>query len=199
MTKNNIKIPPSQKNYNLSYGYGDDLGEVPEDKNSMIEYCQEVTRWIKLEMVKEKDQWDIVPLVSQLGQVAAFLKMLRSLVEALEYIDLALSLIEEHNLGSRQFVAQSLRRADILRYSREKDKAEASFNSIIEICKKEKEVSGYLDVAYQHMGKLYFDFGDYKQALHYFYKALDLRKLKKDQSLIESTEIAIEVTKKKLL
>ena len=69
----------------------------------------------------------------------------------------------------------------------------------MEICKKEKEVSGYLDVAYQHMGKLYFDFGDYKQALHYFYKALDLRKLKKDQSLIESTEIAIEVTKKKLL
>lgn len=158
MMKNKISRPPAQKNYNLSYGYGDDLREIPEDANSMVEYCQAVTRWIHHEMSKEEDQWDVVSLVTQIGQGAAFLKMLGSL-----------------------------------------DEAEDIFNCVIEICEKEKEVSVYLDVAYQDMGKLHFDLEDYKKALHYFDRALELRKIKKDQSLIDSTEMAIDVTMKKLL
>lgn len=40
MSKNSFK-QPSQNNFNLSFGYGEDLQEVPGDPSSMAQYCQE--------------------------------------------------------------------------------------------------------------------------------------------------------------
>lgn len=175
------------------------MTEAPEDPSSMALYCEQALDWINYEMSKDKADWNLAPLVIQIGQVAAFLKMLRSLDEALENIELALSLIEEHDLGPHQVIVQSLRWADILRFRGEFEQAEEIFLSIIEICQSEKEVLYYLDVAYQHMGKLCFDLGDYKEALNNFDRAMELRKLKKDPNLIASTEMAIEITLQKIL
>jgi tetratricopeptide (TPR) repeat protein len=190
--------PPVQSNYNLRYGYSDDLLEVPENPESMIDYCKDCIFWINEEMQKPENEWDVQLLVTQMGNVAAFLKMLRELDDALEFIETALSLIEQHDLGLRQFVAQSLRWADILRYMGEVEEAEEIFNSVIEICDENEDVKVYKDVALQHIGKLHFDIGEYKEALQFFEQALSIRKIKKDPSLIASSEMAIEANMMKI-
>ena len=185
---------PSQNKFNLNFGYSTDLLEVPEDPQSVSDYCDKCVQWINAEMEKNENDWDIKTLVTVLGQVAAYMKMIRDLDSALEFIKTALSLIEQYDFGIKQFVAQSLRWADILRYRGELAESEEIFISILEMCDQESEVKVYKDVALQHLGKLYFDLGEYAEAMNYFEKALAIRKIKKEQSLIDSTVLAIEAT-----
>ncbi len=189
---------PLENKFNINYLFADDLLEIPEDPSSMSDYCQQNMLWLEKAMKLPEKDWDVQQIVTVLGRTAAFLKILRDLDGALELIETALALIEQYDLGPKQFVIQSLRWADILRYRSEFGEAEEVFEEILEVCKKIKVVSDYKDFAYQHLGKLNFDLEDYDLALDYFEKALKLRKKKGDPALIESTELAISLTQKKL-
>jgi tetratricopeptide (TPR) repeat protein len=180
---------PSTDDFNLSYGFSSDLLEVPEDPQSVFDYCHEGAVWINQEMLKPESEWDIRNLVATMGKVATFLKMIRELDDALEFIETALALIEQYDLGPQQFVVQSLRWADILRYRGDFSEAEEAFEGVLEVCEKVPSVSSYKDFALQHLGKLKFDLEDYTVALEFFEKALVIRKKKKDQSLIDSYPI----------
>lgn len=197
MKKNKIQIP-SEKNFNLKYGFGDDLLEVPEDSKSVYNFCQSCMAWLEEELDQPETQWDVKSIVQVLGKTAAYMKMIRELDEALRLIETSLSLIEQHDLGPRSFVAQSLRWADILRYRGEFGEAEQIIEGVLDMCEKLEKVSFYKDFALQHLGKLNFDLGEYEIALVYFEKALVLRKIKGDQELIESTNFAISMTAVKL-
>lgn len=74
----NPKIP-SQNKFNLNFGYSTDLLEVPEDPQSVSDYCDKCVQWINAEMEKNENDWDIKTLVTVLGQVAAYMKMIRDL------------------------------------------------------------------------------------------------------------------------
>lgn len=190
---------PDEDNFNLNFGYTKDLLEVPEEPADVFLYCEKCADWINQEMAKDEADWDVKRLVTVMGRLAAYLKMLRELDDALDYIETALALIEQYDLGPQQFIAQSLRWADILRYRGEFGEAEEVFESVLELCQKIPEAKVYEDVALQHVGKLNFDLEDYDLAMEFFEKALALRKIKNDQSLIDSTEMAIEATKLKII
>jgi tetratricopeptide (TPR) repeat protein len=197
MKKSKIQIP-SEKDFNLKYGFGNDLLEIPEDPQSVHNYCQSCMAWLEEELGQPEKQWDVKSIVQVLGKTAAYMKMIRELDEALKLIETSLSLIEQHDLGPKSFVAQSLRWADILRYRGEFGEAEQILDDILDMCEKLDGVSFYKDFALQHLGKLNFDLGEYDIAFAYFEKALILRKIKGDQELIESTNFAISVTASKL-
>ena len=55
-----------------------------------------------------------------------------------------------------------------------------------------------MDFAYQHAGKNKFDQGKYTEALNLFQKALEIRFIKNDRELIDSTQLALKITRKKL-
>ena len=186
--------PPNIENFNLNYGFAEDLSELPEDRQSVLDFCSEAAAWINQEMEKPEVEWDVKTLVSFLGKTAAFLKMVQELDDALEFIETAIALTQQHNLGPRQFVVQSLRWADILRYRGDFEEAGDLFDGALKICAALPDVADYKDVVLQHQGKLHFDLGEYEVALEKFNEALEIRKLKNDQSLIESTEIAIRAT-----
>jgi len=149
-------------------------------------------------MEKNEVDRNIPLLVRVLGSLAARLKTLRELDEALDAIETALSLVEQYDLGLQPFIVQSLRWADILRYRGEFAEAEEIFESILELCQKNPEAKVYEDVALQHLGKLRFDLAEYDHAMEFFEKALSLRKIKNDPYLIDSSEVAIEATKLKM-
>ena len=73
---------PSMDDFNLIYGFSDNLLEVPEDPQSVFEYCSQGAAWINQEMTKLETEWDIKSLVTTMGKVAAFLKMIRELKTA---------------------------------------------------------------------------------------------------------------------
>lgn len=196
--KNKSVELPDEGEFNLNFGYTTDLLEVPENPDDVYRYCEQCARWINQEMEKDETSWDVRHLVTVMGRIAAYLKMLRELDDALDYIETALALIEQYDLGPQQFIAQSLRWADILRYRGEFGEAEEVFDSVLEICQKVPEAKFYEDVALQHLGKLNFDLAEYDLALEFFEKALKLRRVKNDQSLIDSSEMAIEATKLKI-
>ncbi|MCM3342127.1 hypothetical protein M3650_26765 [Paenibacillus sp. MER TA 81-3] len=52
------------------------------------------------------------------------------------------------------------------------------------------------DFLYQHMGKNKFEQGEYEEAPAHFYKALEIRLVKNNSELIESTQLAIDATLK---
>lgn len=189
---------PDEDGFNLNFGYTNDLLESPDEPADVFRYCEQCAAWINHEMEKNESDWDVKRLVTVMGRLAAYLKMLRELDDALDYIETALALIEQYDLGPQQFIAQSLRWADILRYRGEFGEAEEVFESVLDLCQKIPEAKVYEDVALQHMGKLNFDLEEYDLAMEFFEKALKLRKIKKDQSLIDSTEMAIEATRLKI-
>ena len=138
------------------------------------------------------------PILNRIHNLSSFQKIIRELDEALELIETAMALIEQYDLGPRQFVVQSLRWADILRYRSEFGEAEEIFRGLVEVCQQVKEVREYEDFVYQHLGKLNFDLEDFEEASKFFKKALNIRRKKGDVSLIESTELAILRTKERL-
>ncbi|WP_157259658.1 hypothetical protein [Paenibacillus sp. OSY-SE] len=52
------------------------------------------------------------------------------------------------------------------------------------------------DFLYQHMGKNKFEQGEYEEAPTHFYKTLEIRLVKNNSELIESTQLAIDATLK---
>jgi tetratricopeptide (TPR) repeat protein len=65
------------------------------------------------------------------------------------------------------------------------------FEDAIATCQHEPEVANVLDFPYQHYGKCKFDQQRYADALQLFEQALELRRSKGDQELIDSTQLAI--------
>jgi tetratricopeptide (TPR) repeat protein len=188
---------PQEKDFNLKYGFADDLLEIPEDPQSIYDFCQMCMAWLEQELSQPEEKWDVKTVVQVLGKTAAYMKMIRELDEALDLISTSLSLIEQHDLGPKSFVAQSLRWADILRYRGEFGEAEQILEDVLDICEKLESVVIYKDFALQHLGKLNFDLEEYDIALKYFEQALAIRKTKGDQSLIDSTKFAISIVNAK--
>ncbi|BDA65879.1 hypothetical protein CAL7716_000450 [Calothrix sp. PCC 7716] len=91
------------------------------------------------------------------------------------------------------FIVSMIRLAHVYQWQKQYAKSEELFKEAITLCQTKPEISTYLDFAYQHLGKCKFDQKQYEQALHYFEQAKQLRIKKSDSSLIESTQLAINI------
>lgn len=174
----------------LSFEYKDDLREYancPKDIELAIDRLK--TNFNELEDVEKK--------VKILGQVGSYCRSLRRLDEAASFFDEALSLVEKHELGKKLEIANRIRRTHVHHWKGEFETSNRLFDAIVDECSKNDEISDYLDFAYQHRGKNYFDQGEYDKALKDFYQANSIRNKKDDKSLSDSTLFAIEMTKQK--
>ncbi len=86
---------PRKKDFNLKYRFADDLLEIPEDPQSVYDYCQQCMSWLEQELDQPEERWDVKTVVQVLGKTAAYMKMIRELDEALKLINTSLSLIEQ--------------------------------------------------------------------------------------------------------
>lgn len=187
----------SKESFNLNYSFNENLLEVVENAESVAQYCEAAVNWLDLEMNQPEAEWDVLQMVSVLGEVAVFQKMLGDFESAEELIEAALDLVSEFELAQSFYVQQILRKADIFRYQKKFNEAEELFEQALHLCLTQTELKSYLDFSYQHLGKLYFDQQQYQKALGYFEKALELRKTKADENLIHSSEWALQTTLKK--
>lgn len=138
---------------------------------------------------------DSVKRVSLLGEIGVYLRQLDHFEEAENHLQEALNIISDHNLGIAKEIQQKIRLAHVWQEKKYFNKSNQLFAEIIQVCQENIEAGSYLDFALQHVGKNYFDQGQYLLALGYFSEALEIR-LKKNSppDQIESSRAAIRRT-----
>lgn len=172
---------------NLKTYFGDDLHDYPESPEDLKKFVemegQEITNLTGDEKFK------------RLSRLAGHYRQLREFDKAHDLFQEASKHFEINN--SQLEMINYLRWADVYRFEKKFDEA----SDLLEKVKQNLSVnplSDYRDFYLQHLGKLYFDKGEYKKALQCFEDALILRKEKQNAELISSTEFALKITKQKL-
>ncbi len=172
---------------NLKTYFGDDLHDYPENPEDLKKFI-------------EFEKLEILNLVGdekykRISRLAVHYRQLRNYDEAHELFKMASGYFE--NTNPQMEMVNYLRWGDVFRF-------EKRFDEAWDILKKAEQIllthqfMDYQDFYFQHLGKLFFDKGEYEKALECFENALSLRIKKANPELISSTEFALKITKQKL-
>ncbi len=135
--------------------------------------------------------------IGLLGRLGNFERTLGRLNDAETTLHLALSIASSEADFLKYKIANLIRLGHVYQWKKEFECAHQIFDECIETIKGQQSLSGYLDFAYQHKGKCYFDETRYEAAMGCFSQALLLRSNKSDRGLTDSTLFAIEETKRR--
>jgi tetratricopeptide (TPR) repeat protein len=179
--------------FNMNFTYGNDLREVPDDPEQMrkgVDYLKE-----KL----EEEQDGGAAEAALRSQLAGYCRIMGDLELAKEHYQKAKDILKEAGKEQHIFAIQ-LRMAIVYQWDGRFKNADEIYSKSIEKSRRssDKTIQKYLDFALQHYGKSKFEQGQFDSALDCFMEALELRLIKGDLTLIESTQKAIEVTRSKL-
>jgi len=178
-TKFKMTIP-----HNMKYTIGDDLREVPDD-------------W-------EAFKKGIIFLEKKLADVgtnlekAQHLSKLGVLNRIVGYLDISLRQLTDAQLIIRDLgheklhIVNEIRLATTLQFQGEFETAEQIHTTLEHQINTNDRHHDLLDFIHQHKGKNYYEWGKLRLALAEFEKALSCRKIKADETLIHSTEMAIQ-------
>lgn len=197
----------AKTSYNLDYKIGPDLREVPVAPTEMQAYVDTLIAKIReLQVGKPRLPGPGLPvepgenaraLVKLLGEIGAYSKMLGKLEAAERALEKSLALIDEHHLGVDVWAVHTLRFADVRRFQGQALDAETAFRSVLVLRERHPSLAELEDFAWQHLGKLHFDLGEWDKAEEAFTKALELRRRKNLPELVASTETALKATRLK--
>ncbi|WP_160645308.1 tetratricopeptide repeat protein [Chengkuizengella marina] len=177
--------------YNMNYTiHADSLREYPENREQMLKGIQYLKDKLDLEE-------NIIDQAKLLGNIGAFLRIVNNLKEAEHYLLKAIKCCKQENNHLGLFINQ-LRISHVYHWKQNYAKANQMFCELVKMVENEPKYINYKDFVYQHYGKCLFDQKRLDEALIYFLEALRIRKDKKENLLIESSEKAIEKCKEKM-
>lgn len=176
--------------FDFSFTYDDNLTEKPNDPENFYNGILQLEKEARSEKKKLKKG----RLLSKTGELY---RIYGDNVKAEKYLLGALKLIDKAKNKSDYFVS-TFRLAHAYQKQKNFNLSKRLFNELEILCKENEDLKNYQDYLYQHIGKLNFDQRKYKDAMTFFKKAMKLRKIKGSNALIDSTELAIQVTKNKL-
>ncbi len=136
--------------------------------------------------------------VKALGQLGSLLRRISKLDEARQCFEQAIEVVQSNNLNQKYLLTNSIRLAHTYQWLEKFDLSNALFSEVIKNCLDSSNLKLYLDYAYQHAGKNYFDQKSYELALSYFNKALKIRLKKGNPELVTSTKIAINACNQRI-
>lgn len=169
------------------------LHDIPENELELREYVIDLQTQLM-------SATDIEKQVSLLGEIGVYFRSLGELEQAEASLQKALDLINTHRLGIRRQVQQMLRLAHVFQWQKKFKKSDELFQQTLAICQQQSEAGVYLDFAYQHMGKNFFDQQRWAEAIHCFENALQIRIGKKaPEDQIESSRQSLATAKSRLL
>lgn len=184
--------------YNISYGYDEDLNELPENPNDIEAYADLLIARSRVEMEKPALERNWLQISKSLGMAGSLRKMTGQFGDAEKLLRFSLHIIDQHELKTAYKVQQNIRLCDVWKRTGAYEDALQGLTEIIDLCSRGESLYQYLDVAIQHLGKIHFSLGNIEIALQSFERALNLRLKKKDQNLIDSSQHAIEACRLKL-
>lgn len=183
-------MQPDDIPFDVSYYFDDNLHDTPNAP-------EEMRQAVALAQARvANDSHDQRERIRLLGLIGVYARMLRDFATAQTALTDAVALSDQ--LGDERLrVVNVIRLAHVYQWRQEFMTSEQLFAEAVACCKANSELAGYLDFAYQHLGKCKFDQARYDAAEQAFTQALDLRLRKGDQALIESTQLALDVTRRR--
>ncbi|WP_279401822.1 tetratricopeptide repeat protein [Piscibacillus salipiscarius] len=154
------------------------------EKIDEMELLDEVIAQVRRELLKTENPDHLCFLYGTLGNLY---RLKNEPQQAIKCLEKALTLADADS--SREIV-MLIRLGEAYKYKHEHQKALEQFD--LAILKGFEYEPQYLDFAYQHKGKCLMELGLYQEAMEAFQNAHAVRKGKKDERLLKSTEKAIE-------
>ncbi|MDG0817071.1 hypothetical protein [Bdellovibrio svalbardensis] len=175
------------KEYDLNFYFDDNLQEVATNPGDMERYVHEQ----KIALSTAQNPLDRVKI---LGEIGVYLRILRQLSEAQDYLLKSLEIIARHQMELHLKVGQQIRLAHVYQWQGQFELSNSMFEELLRLSKTTD--LGYLhDFIWQHAGKNHFDQLNWKKAHDCFQKALKLRELRKAPAeQIESSLQSIRAT-----
>jgi tetratricopeptide (TPR) repeat protein len=176
---------------NLSYTFDSDLRDAPNSPEDMEAACELLAAQLcggGLESAEE---------VKLLGQLGFLSRMLGRLEAAQGYLERAVGVASAMG-NKRAALVNGIRLAHVYQWQRAFDEADALFVECLHRCENDPDLAAYTDFACQHYGKSLFDQGRYREAEAMFSLAMEIRLDKGDNDLIDSTRLALQVTRERL-
>ena len=175
---------------NLGYYFDENLKEVFEEPIEAREYIQKQKLLLKTQPVDER--------VKMLAEIGTYSRILRDLDDARAYLEQALQEFPKSTIKGDYYIVLRIRYAHVLQWQEHFNKSTSILKACVKECESIDELYHYLDYAWQHLGKNYFDMKQYASALRAFNIALELRNKKGDIDLIHSTKAAINESNKRI-
>lgn len=176
--------------FDISYYIDDNLRDVPNSPTQM----QQAIDFLQSEFNNINDIHRQIYLA---GLIGGYARMLHNFQTAEQALITALKLCNRLK-DEKLKIANSIRLAHLYQWQQQYKLSEDLFDKVLIQCKTNPKVKSYLDFAYQHLGKCKFDQNKYQQAQFYFERALELRQQKGDSSLIDSTQLALNIVKQRI-
>lgn len=181
-----MKIP-----FDISYHFDENLHDIP---NSPVQMQQAIDF---LQSKFDNSYHDVRQQIFLAGLIGGYARMLHNFSTAEQTFATALKLcdlLEDERLKT----ANLIRLAHLHQWQHQYDLSESLLERVIVKCSSSPQLELYLDFAYQHLGKCKFDRAEYEAAQNYFNKAIKLRLQKGDRQLIYSTQLALDVVKRRV-
>ena len=170
--------------FNIAFSFDDQLREITSDRAEV----ERAVDWITTELTGEQETPQ--QRAALLGLRGVYQRILGKLADAERDLTEAVGIAEQVGLAPLATVMR-LRLAHVYQWMKDFTRSTAMFNREIERCLADPELLSFLDFAYQHAGKNLFDQGDFSGARRHFQAALDLRRGKGDQKLMDSSSTAL--------
>lgn len=185
---NNLKNSTNPEElFDMSYSIKDDLKATPNN-------YEETIKGIALFQSKILNTDNIIDKAKLHSKLGFYLKIVGKFEESELSLKNAIELFTQEKDFLSCFVAK-IRLAQNFQFNNNLYSAINLINDLEKELNKNFELDFYRDFIFQHKGKILFDLKNYKEALIYFNKALKIRTLKNNEELINSTKLAIAVTK----
>jgi tetratricopeptide (TPR) repeat protein len=172
--------------------FDENLRDVPDDATE----AQQQINSLKEKLVATTLPLDRVRLLCEIG---TGLRMLMLLEDAKNHLKEAVDICETFQLDIKTTTRCQILLAHVLQWQGNFLKSNRLFGELIITVEADIGASSMKAFVYQHAGKNLFDQKMYPQALKFFEKALKLRESESaPQDQIDSTKLAIQVTKSKI-
>ena len=177
--------------FDVSYHFDENLHDVPNSPFQM----QQAIEFLQSEF--DNSVRDIERQIRISGLIGAYARMLHDFETAQQALTTALNLCDR--FGHKKLrIVNSIRLAHLYQWQQQYKLSEALFTWVLKQCQTNPEFKSYLDFVCQHFGKCLFDQAKYQEARDYFNRAFKLRQRKGDRSLIDSTQLALDVVQRKI-
>ncbi|WP_246206688.1 tetratricopeptide repeat protein [Virgibacillus ihumii] len=169
--------------YNMKFTFGPNLREVPISKIQMLSGMIYIRERLNEFGEREQGKW--------YGLLGSYLRIVGELEESEKHLKTAINICQNTDNKHGVF-ANRIRLAHTYQWWTKFDLSNKMFTDLLETAESDSNYSDFLDFVYEHYGKNLFDQAEFKGALEYFKKALELRLGKDDKELILSSESAVE-------
>ncbi len=168
----------------MNYTIGNNLREVPDD----WEEFEKGIISLEKKLANANTNLEKAKYLSKLGTLNRIIGNLEISFTQLTDAQLIIRNLDNEKL----YVVNEIRLATTLQFQGEFETAEKIHATLEHQIHSNDRHHDLLDFIHQHKGKNYYEWGKLALALTEFEKALSIRKIKGDEALIHSTEMAIQ-------